>query len=302
MSGISRPAAAVGVQSFLSLFLAAGAVCLGAAPAAAQETAKFFKDNCASCHTIGGGRLTGPDLKDVTQRKDRDWLAEFLTDPKAKIDAGDPYAQQLLQEARGVVMPTLPGVNRKQAEALLELIEAESKLPKSQFIGLQILDRPATPDDIARGESIFLGHQRLAGGGPACMSCHSVTGLAGLGGGKLGPDLTRVYERLQGRKALAAWLSAPATPTMQPVFKQHPLEPEEVFSLVAYFEDAARKGEREDSVAQITFFLLALGGAVAALVAFDALWKGRFRAVRRPLVLTATQGTNHEGQNQPPLD
>lgn len=28
-------------------------------PAGAQDTATFFKQNCASCHTIGGGRLTG---------------------------------------------------------------------------------------------------------------------------------------------------------------------------------------------------------------------------------------------------
>jgi hypothetical protein len=31
--------------------------------ASAQEAADFFQQNCASCHTITGGRLTGPDLK-----------------------------------------------------------------------------------------------------------------------------------------------------------------------------------------------------------------------------------------------
>ena len=43
----------------------------------AQDTAAFFKQNCTSCHTIGGGRLTGPDLKDVTTRKDRAWFVQF---------------------------------------------------------------------------------------------------------------------------------------------------------------------------------------------------------------------------------
>ena len=36
-----------------------------------QDPRTFFRQNCANCHTIGGGRLTGPDLKGVTERRDR---------------------------------------------------------------------------------------------------------------------------------------------------------------------------------------------------------------------------------------
>ncbi len=56
----------------------------------------------------------------------------------------------------------------------------------------------------------FLAQQRLEAGGAACISCHSMHDVAALGGGRLGPDLTNVYERLEGRKALSAWLVAPA--------------------------------------------------------------------------------------------
>ncbi len=59
---------------------------------AQQDAAAFFKQNCTSCHTIGGGRLTGPDLKDVTTRKDRGWFVQFLQGPKSIIDSRDPYA------------------------------------------------------------------------------------------------------------------------------------------------------------------------------------------------------------------
>src|SRR6266498_1794214 len=41
-----------------------------AATGQAQEAADFFRQNCVSCHTVGGGRLTGPDLKNITQRKE----------------------------------------------------------------------------------------------------------------------------------------------------------------------------------------------------------------------------------------
>jgi mono/diheme cytochrome c family protein len=254
------------------------------APAAAQEAADFFKQNCASCHTIGGGRLTGPDLKDVTQRKDREWLAAFIANPKAVLDGGDPYARQLAEEARGVIMPTLFGLTRDRIDSLLNLIEAESKLPRSQFAGVQISNRPLTDDDVARGRRLFLGLEPLGGGGTACISCHTVQGIGALGGGKLGPDLTRVYERMQDRKQLAAWLSAPATPTMLPVFKTHPLQPEEILSLVAFFEQSAREGREDDSPSALRFFLLGLGGTGAGLAVFDALWRRRFRGVRRALV------------------
>jgi len=250
----------------------------------AQDSAIFFRQNCHSCHTVGGGRLTGPDLKDVTKRKDRVWLEEFILNPKARIDSGDPYAQQLLQEARGAIMPTVSGISRARAQALLDLIEAESKLEKSQFIGLQISDRPFTPQETAAGWDLFKGKNRLANGGASCVSCHTVKGAGGLGGGRLGPDLTRVYERLQGRRGLAAWLLSPATPTMQSLFRTKPLQTEEILPLVAVLEDVAKKGGEDTSTAQFNFFLIGLGGAVLGLVFFDAIWRRRFRAVRRPLV------------------
>jgi mono/diheme cytochrome c family protein len=254
----------------------------------AQDAADFFRQNCVSCHTIGGGRLTGPDLKNVSERKDREWLARFMMNPQSMISQGDPYAQQLVEEARGVVMPQIVGLTRDRADALLELIEAETKLEQSQFAGTQVSDKPFTPEEISRGRSYFLGEQRLANGGPPCISCHTAKELGGLSGGRLGPDLSRVFERLEGRKNLAAWLSAPATPTMAPIYKQHAMKQEEVLSLVAYLEDQATRGGEDMSAAGLTFLLIGLGGAGLALVAFDLAWRRRFRSVRKEMVLAST--------------
>lgn len=248
-----------------------------------QAPADTFRQSCASCHTIGGGRLVGPDLKNVTQRKDRAWLTQFIQGPKAQIDAGDSYALQLQKDAQGVVMPTL-GLDAARAQALLDLIEAESKLTRSQFAGAQISDRPFTTRDVATGHALFTGAQPLKNGGPACISCHTVRGLGGLSGGRLGPDLTLVYERLQGRKGLGAWLTNPASPTMTPVFKKTPLHPDDILPLLAYFEDSARKGGSDDTTARLDFLLIGMGGTVVGLVGLDGIWKKRFRGVRRQLV------------------
>src|SRR5574338_217485 len=99
----------------------AAAVSLAVTPALAQDASEFFAGNCVSCHTIGGGRLTGPDLKNVMQRKDRAWLVQFLQSPQAMMDRGDAYALKLKGEARDVVMPTINGMSPARAELLLSL-------------------------------------------------------------------------------------------------------------------------------------------------------------------------------------
>lgn len=283
-SGWIRNSSATGGR-IASLLLLLG---LAVWPSHAQEAADFFRQNCTSCHTIGGGRLTGPDLKNVTQRKERDWLARFVMNPQGMVDQGDPYALKLLQDARGVVMPQISGITRERVEALLGLIDTESKLEKSQFAGLQITDRPFTGVDVALGRRLFLGEVRLANGGPPCISCHTARDLGGLSGGRLGPDLTRVFERLQGRKFLAAWLTAPATPTMAPVFKRQAMTPEEILPLIAFLENQAAGGGEDMSAAGLTFLLVGLGGAGLMLVVFDLAWRGRFRTVRKQLVLSST--------------
>jgi len=259
------------------------------APAPAQdppseETIQFFQVNCASCHTIGGGRLTGPDLKGATDRQDRDWMIAFILDPKASIDSGDPYALKILAEARGVPMPPVPGLTRDRAGKLIDLIAAESALEKSRFAGVQLSDRPLTADDAERGHGLFVGRQPFMEGGPACLSCHTVGGLGSLGGGLLGPDLTGAFARLEGRRGLGAWLAAPPSAVMQPLYSGEPLDSEEILALIAFLRDSATSEDAAPSSASLTFMLSGIGIAALFMVAFDVVWRRRFRAVRRPLV------------------
>jgi mono/diheme cytochrome c family protein len=185
-------------------------------------------------------------------------------------------------------------MNKARAEALLDLIIAESKLEKSQFVGMQLSDRPFTEKDIDDGREIFVGTKPLVNGGASCISCHSVHGIGGFGGGALGPDLTTVFERYEGRKTLATWLSAPATPTMQSVFKKQPLDPEEVLALTAYFQFTLQRNPEDASTARLNFVLIGLAGTLLVLGVFDVVWNKRFRAVRRPLVEKRKSEIIHE--------
>lgn len=271
-------------QRRLTVLLSIALVFGAASTAEAIDPAKDFKQNCSSCHTIGGGRITGPDLKDVTKRKDRAWLSRFIVDPGGVLDSGDPYALKILEEARNVRMANIAGMSKARAESLLNLIEAESKLEKSQFAGVQISNRPFSQADIDLGRKLFIGEVRLKNGGASCISCHAVGDIGALGGGKLGPDLTKVFERYENRRKLGTWLSAPATETMLPTFREHPMEVQEILPLIAYFKTAAMNYEDDTAPRGLVFLLLGIGGAVGAVLLLNRFWRFRFRGVRRSLV------------------
>ncbi len=111
-----------------------------------------------------------------------------------------------------------------------------------------------------------------------CMNYHTI------GGGRLGPDLTNIYERLKGPKALSAWLMAPGTETMQPIFASHPMTADEIHALAAYFEASAGESLAEPAASRVAFLLMGLILATGIVFAFDAIWKRRFHSVRQPLV------------------
>lgn len=282
--GESAPRLMRGIAAGLLL-----AIFLPARAALAQvETPDFFKQRCFGCHTIGGGKLQGPDLKDVTKRKDRVWLIEFMLEPAGKLDdKSDAYAQKILQEANNVRMSPIPGLTRDRAGKLLDLIEEESKKEKSQFQGMQLITRPFNDADRAMGRELFVGIATLENGGVACIACHSMHDMPALGGGRLGPDLTRIIDRLKNRKTLGAWLAAPGTPTMAPIFaKDHPLTAEEIHALSAYFVASAQQSESDASVGRVSFLFLGLLVATGMVFGLDVIWKRRFHAVRKPLVKT----------------
>jgi len=62
-----------------------------------------FESKCLACHTIAGGDKLGPDLYEVTKRRDEAWLTRWLKSPEHMLQA-DATAKQLLEKYK-VPMP-----------------------------------------------------------------------------------------------------------------------------------------------------------------------------------------------------
>lgn len=247
----------------LAIILTSTAIVAQAAPQGQDAVTgeQTFKAKCAACHTIGGGKLVGPDLKGVTTQRDPVWLKQFIATPDKVLASGDPLAAQLLAEYNNVPMPNL-GLSAREVDALLAYLAAKDgaaagaggAAPAATATASQPAPVIATTGSAAQGRLLFTGQTRLAQGGTACIACHSVAGSAALGGA-LGPDLTQVHTRYGGNIGLAAALAGLPFPSMQSIYAARPLTPAEQADLLAFFA-AADQGQAPRTLPNL---LIALG-------------------------------------------
>lgn len=71
----------------------------------AQDGEQLFRTNCSACHTVGEGRLVGPDLKGIHDRAKEKWIIQFIKSSSAMIEKKDPRAVQIFEEFNQVPMP-----------------------------------------------------------------------------------------------------------------------------------------------------------------------------------------------------
>lgn len=104
-----------------ALFLCDGIFENNAFAQAPPDGAQLFQP-CSACHKIGGGKLIGPDLQGVTQRRDKEWLLKFIRNSQEMVQAGDPIAVKLFEEHNKIPMPPA-NLSDEQILVVLDYIE-----------------------------------------------------------------------------------------------------------------------------------------------------------------------------------
>src|SRR5262245_20336944 len=146
------------------------------AHADAAEAKKIFTTRCMACHTFGKGVKVGPDLKGVTERRQRAWLLKFIRSSQSVIDGGDPIAVGLFTEFKQQRMPDWTDLSEAQIGSILDWLGVNG--PDQQEPDARSAEL-ATAAELETGRQLFHGERRMARGSTACGSCHSIRDASG---------------------------------------------------------------------------------------------------------------------------
>jgi mono/diheme cytochrome c family protein len=222
----------------------------------ADEGQELFTKLCSPCHTVGKGRLVGPDLKNISDIRSPEWLTSFIQSSQSLINSGDIDAVAIYKEYNNLLMPDQP-VDAGQVNAIIVYIkEAGSGISAegSQELAVDLLEN-ATPQNIIDGRQIFSGKTRLTNGGASCISCHKVKDDNVFSSGTLAKDLTETHE-IMGSAGVSAIISNPPFPAMAVTYAKNKLTVDEVFNLTAYLQWVSKERYYQHPVSFGTTFVI----------------------------------------------
>ncbi|MES2395552.1 MAG: cytochrome c [Bacteroidota bacterium] len=94
--------------------------------AKAQDGPAIFASKCAACHSIGNGRLVGPDLKGVHSKYNATYLVKWIKSSQSVINSGDAKAKALFLEYNSIVMPDFLDLKDTDIKAIVGYIKSQS--------------------------------------------------------------------------------------------------------------------------------------------------------------------------------
>ncbi len=235
--------------------------------AVAADGAQLYGQSCAGCHGANGQGIPGafPPLVDNPRMQDETYVVKVIREGlSGPLEVGG-------QTYNGV-MPPMPQISEADAKAIAVYVRAlgQSKTATSAP-STNPAPTPKAPSDpalAAKGKALFLGQEQFKNGGAPCMACHTAGNLGPMGGGSLGRDLTDLHTRL-GDAGIQGVLTNIAFPVMRESYKGHPLTPEEITALTAFFVETAGK---PGNTASMDAARMLFAGLVGLLVLFGAMY------------------------------
>jgi mono/diheme cytochrome c family protein len=228
-----------------------------AAPTLTDAGASKFMLSCAGCHSLSGVKLNGPALNNVLTWPPDQLKAAIKRMEKNVGPLSDAHIEALAQFLKD---PTANDILKVEQEKIAKMYAAK-------------LDPPSA----AIGRALFFGTKPLKNGGLGCATCHNVKGS----GGKLGPDLSKVYSKM-GETPLISAIEKASFKVMEPSYRRHPITKQEAIHLARYFStlDSNKISSNENSYA-----MTGVTGAAVFLVGMTVYYRrhryGRREPIRR---------------------
>ena len=113
------------IMKVQKLILSVAAIITTITGSFAQDGEQLFKTTCATCHTVGKGKLVGPDLKDVQNRHEKAWILKWVKSSQTLVKAGDAEAVKLFNDNNRIPMPD-HALSEDQISSILGFIVARS--------------------------------------------------------------------------------------------------------------------------------------------------------------------------------
>ncbi len=223
-----------------------------------DKPAEYFFYRCAGCHTVGGGKLSGPDLITATKWEDPELKSAIKKMEKNVGPISEADLNGLVEFLKSLNVSTRIARQKELVEAKLR-----ASLP---------------PADFETGRRLFTGQKPLANGGPACYSCH----LYKNAGGSLGLNLTTIREKL-APVALQSAIENSSYKVMRAIYEKHPVTKEEALHLVEYLSNP-EKVEGKESPGIETLTALASALSASFFIALYLFNRGRKGCTRETLL------------------
>lgn len=263
--------------------------------ALAQDGEQLFQQ-CKACHSIGQGKLLGPDLLDVSKKRDAVWLKNFIKSSQTMVKIGDAQAVEIFEEFNKLVMIdyNLPDAD---INAIIKYIDSfstsDSEAGGTSTSAADSLAAVKNADYLAsididenriKGKALFVGERKFKNGGASCVSCHHVNTTEGVQGGLLAADLTKSFSRNGGFPGIKGILEFPPYPAMKDAYQNTAITKDESIKLQVFLMHADENDEvTETSISDL--MKQGVLGVILMLVIISLVWfKRKKRSVNYEII------------------
>ncbi|MBK6285386.1 MAG: c-type cytochrome [Draconibacterium sp.] len=230
---------------------------------------------CAACHTIGKGRLVGPDLSRVYEKREQDWLIKYIRSSQKMVKEGNPDAVALFKEFNQIPMPD-NNLSDNEIISIIDFIKATDSKESGTATTTTITEVQKTDtlttasfvfsnDLLKRGKALFYGYEKFSNGAPSCIACHNIIDESLIGGGKLSFDLTKSYSKLSAA-GIGAILANPPFPVMNVALNNKKLTDEEILAITALLQFIDQRNTENSQTSDNNFIFLLMSFVVAMLL------------------------------------